>query len=468
MSIITRNYIKHLFAGSGIALAVILFDAMDMNAQIALPYTVGKNVQDSLSLKECIQFTLEHNINSTIYKNNASVAAEKIREYKAAMLPTVTGTATFDYNIKLQTSVIPAGTFSPTETKLQIGNKYSTGAYLEADQTILNRAYILDIKSSKIDKAVSDLNVQKENETLIYNTAISYYSILTYSEQQKLLLENERQDQQLQDILKLRYDQGVIKQSEYDRARVNLKNVQSDLALNRTNYEQALNTLKNAMGIDLQTPFSIADTVNYGQPVSMPSFTGAFDGHDLIDYKIDEQNILLKDLEVQKQRAAYLPTLSVYAKYGVNAFGTEFNNAFNAWFDYSAVGLKLSVPIFSGFKRNSQLAQSKITAKNQRLTQQLNLEGYKLEYKNSGARLFSSYTSLIKNKETMDLAGVVLASSTVEYREGSSTYSTFLDDDYSYKQAQSNYITSLIDFFNSRLSFEKSKGTLITYLNTNK
>jgi outer membrane protein TolC len=289
--------------------------------------------------------------------------------------------------------------------------------------------------------------------------------VLTYSEQQKLLLENERQDRQLQDILQLRYDQGVIKKSEYDRGRVNLRNVQSDLALNRTHYEQALNKLKNEMGMDLQAQITIADTVNYSQPVAMPYFTGTLDGRDLIDYQIDEQNVLMKDLDVQKKKAAYWPTLSAYAKYGANAYGTKLSNAFGSWFDYSAVGLKLSVPIFSGFRKNSQVAQSKLTAANQRLTRQLNLEGYKLEYKNSGARLFSSYTSLIKNKETLELARDVLSSSTVEYKEGTSTYSALLDDDYSYKQAQSNYITSLIDFFNSRLSFEKAKGSLISYLN---
>jgi outer membrane protein TolC len=434
---------------------------------LALSSGATIQAQDTLSLHDCILYTLKHNVNSTIYKNDTRISAEKIREYRSAMLPSVNGNAGFDYNPKLQVTIIPPGAFGPEETKIEMGTMFVPAVYVEADQVILNRAYILDIKSSKVDKVIADLNVQKENEVLVCNTALAYYDVLTYQEKIKLSLENEKQGIQLQDILKLRFEQGVAKQSEYDRVRVNLKNVQSELALNHTNYQQSLNKLKNAMGMDLQTPIAITDSVNYTATIVMPEMNG-FNTQELVDYQIDQQNVLQKGLDVKKKKAAYLPTLTAYGKYGANAFGSEFSNTFTSWYDYATIGLKLSVPIFNGFSKNSQLAQSKLNAENQRLTQQYNLENYKLEYQNSGTKLFSSYTSLQKDKETLELAKNILEASTVEYREGKSTYSAFLDDDYSYKQAQSNYISSLIDFLNSRLSFEKSKGTLFSYLNINK
>jgi outer membrane protein TolC len=421
------------------------------------------NAQDTLSLTKCIRVTLERNVNSTIYKNDVLLAQQKVRENKSAFLPTVSGNASFDYNIKLQTSIIPAGTLSPTETKLQIGNKFSTGGYLEADQAILDKSSGLAIRSAKVDKDISDLNVLKENESLIYNTASAYYQVLTYGEKGKLLRENENQYKQLLSILKLRYEQGVVKKSEYDRTRVNLNNIQAELALNENNYQLAINKLKNAMGIHLSTLININDSIDYSAQVAMPEAAG-FNTRDLVSYRIDEQNILLKDIDVQKKKAAFVPTLSAYAKYGVNAYGSQLSNAFNNWFDYSAIGVKLTVPIFSGFKKSSQLEQSKLDARNQRLTARLNNDSYKLDYENSGSQLFSSYTSLLKNKENLSLAREVLQATGLEYKEGTSTLSTFLDDDYSYKEAQSNYITSLLDFLNSRLSFEKAKGTLTNYV----
>lgn len=423
----------------------------------------AQQTDDVFKLQDCVQFTLKHNPNSTIYSNNVEGAEEKVRESRSAFLPTVSGYASFDYNIKLQTSIIPAGGLSANETKLQIGNKYSSGAYIQADQTVFDRTSNMSIRASKVEKEISDLNVLKENETLIYNTASAYYEVLTYSEKGKLLTKNEEQYKQLLAILKLRYDQGVVKKSEYDRTRVSLNNIQSEIALNENNYALSLNKLKNAMGMDLNAQLAIKDSVNFSTEVVKP-VAEELTPSDLLSYRIDQKNVLLKEIDLQKKKAAYLPTLSVYAKYGANAYSADVSSAFNRWFDYSVVGMKLSVPIFSGFKKSSQVAQSRITAENQRLTQKLNNDQYQLDYQNANSKVLSSYTSLVKNKENLDLAKEVLDAAGVEYREGTTTLSTFLDDDYSYKEAQSNYINSLIDYLNSQLSYEKAKGTLTTYI----
>lgn len=419
---------------------------------------------ESFKLRDCVQFALQHHPNSTIYVNNVQAAEEKVRENRAAFLPSISGNVNLDYNIKLQTSIIPAGALSPTETRLQMGSKFSSGAYVQADQYFFDQSSRMAVRSAKVEKEISDLNVLKENETLIYNTASAYYQVLTYREKGKLLAENEAQYKQLLEILKLRYQQGVVKKNEYDRTRVNLNNIQAELALSENNYTLALNKLKNAMGMDLDVVLTIDESIDYSTPASMPEVSD-LNTSELVAYRIDEKNVLLKEVDLLKKRAAYFPTISAYAKYGVNAYGSQASNAFTTWFDYSSLGIKMSVPIFSGFKRNSQLSQSKIAAENQRLTLKLNSDTYKLDYQNSGTQVFSSYTSLVKNKENLELAKEVLEATRVEYQEGTATPSTFLDADYSYKEAQSNYITSLLDFLNAQLSFEKAKGTLTSYIN---
>jgi outer membrane protein TolC len=315
-----------------------------------------------------------------------------------------------------------------------------------------------------VDKEIADLNVLKENESLVYNTASAYYETLTYGEKGKLLKENEKQYLQLVNILKLRYEQGVVKKSEYDRARVNVSNVQAELNLNNNNYQLALNKLKNAMGLDMKSALLIIDSIDFSNTIQMPSLTD-LNINDVTDYKIDQQNTLLKELEVARKKSAFLPTVSAYAKYGANAYGAQFSNAFSNWFDYSGVGVKLSVPIFSGFKKSSQLKQSQLSLESQKLTLKLNAENYKLDYENAGSKWLSSYTDLKKNKENLLLAKEVLDATTLEYREGTSSLSSFLDAEYSYKEAQTNYITSLLDYLTAQIAFEKSRGTLSSFVN---
>ena len=426
----------------------------------------ARSQEQALSLKDCIQYTLQHNPNGTIYKYSAQSAAEKVRESKAAFLPSVSGSVGLDYNLKLQTSVIPAGSFAPTETKLQLGNKFSNTAYIQADQNLFDKSASLGIKASKMNKEVADLTLSKESETLIYNTASSYYQALTYKEKGRLLTESEKQYETMVGILKLRYEQGVVKKSEYDRARVNYNNVQSEIQANNNAYKLAINTLKNNMGLDLEASIAINDSVNKVDVSELPTTkSNGLDGNTLIDFQIDQKNLELKKLDVRQKKAAFLPTLSMYGKYGGNAYGTDFVPALSNWYDYSVIGVKATIPLFNGFKKKSQLAQSHLGLKSQELTNKLNLQTYKLDVENAATQMASSYINLKKNKETLQLAKEMMDASTVEYREGTSTLSSLLDAEYSYKEARTNYTTTLLDYLNAQLSYYKNTGTITQLVN---
>jgi len=59
----------------------------------------------------------------------------------------------------------------------------------------------------------------------------------------------------------------------------------------------------------------------------------------------------------------------------------------------------------------------------------------------------------------------MMDASTVEYREGTATLSSLLDADYSYKEARTNYITSLLDYLTAQLSYYRNTGTIAQFIN---
>jgi outer membrane protein len=421
----------------------------------------------TMSLKECISYTLQHHPNSTIYKNSAKSAEEKIRESRSALLPSISGNVGLDYNLKLATSVIPAGAFSDKETKLQMGSKFSNTAYIQLDQKLFDKNASLDIKTSKVNKEIADLNLLKENETLIYNTSSVYYEVLTYAEKGKLLRESEKQYETTVSILKLRYAQGEEKKSEYNRARVNYSNVQFEIESNNSAYKLALNKLKNSIGMDIEVAISIKDSVTDMDVKEVPLTIGLnmFDVNRLLDFQIDQKNLSIKRLDLKQKKVAYIPTLSLYGKYGGNAYGSDFFPTFGNWYDYSVIGVKATIPLFSGFKRQSQFAQSKLSLASLELTNKLNLQTYKLNIENASTNIVSTYTNLKKAKENLQLAKEMMDASTVEYREGTATLSSLLDADYSYKEARTNYTTSLLDYLTAQLSYHKNKGTITEFVN---
>jgi outer membrane protein TolC len=157
------------------------------------------------------------------------------------------------------------------------------------------------------------------------------------------------------------------------------------------------------------------------------------------------------------------PVLSAYARYGANAYSKKIETAFNQWFDYSAVGLRLNIPIFNGMRAHAQMKQSQLTMKNLEQNIKLTRQSNQLEFENAKTKLYSSYLNFQQDRSNLDLAKEVFDASTLEYKQGQIPLSDFLNADYSYKQAQSNYINSLVNFLSARIDYEKAKGNLTEY-----
>src|SRR5690606_30377447 len=128
----------------------------------------------------------------------------------------------------------------------------------------------------------------------------------------------------------------------------------------------------------------------------------------------------------RRKRAQALPTISAYARYGANAFGNEFRTTFDNWYDYSSVGLKLNVPIFSGLRRVSQIKQSELNLNISRQNLIINSRAYELQLQNAQAKLTTSYLTLQSNRENMTLANEVYEMTALQYQSGTIGLSDFL------------------------------------------
>ena len=420
--------------------------------------------QQSYSLKEAIDYSLKNHGSNEIYNNELEKVRLQSKEALSAYLPQVNGNITFDDNNKRQTTILPGAMFgSEKDIPVQFGNKYNSGAMMQLDQTIYDQALLYGIKAGVPSQRIAELKISKNNEELIYNTAAAYSQILILKEQQRLLAANEKQYHDLFDITKFRFDKGVAKKVDMDRVTVQLNNIKSQQKQIQTDIDVSYNALKNAMGLPLDASLQIEDSLNYNKYQIVE--TDNLNMQQLIDYQLQEQNIALQEIDVKRKQAAYLPTVSAYARYGGQAFGNDIGKATTDWRDYSAIGLKVNVPIFSGRRREAQLQESKLDLANAKKNLELNTSQLEMQFKNADRQLQENITTLSTNKNNMDLAKSVYETSQFEYSKGVATMSDLLNADFSYKQAQSNYITSLLQLVSNRLAYERAKGTITNFIN---
>lgn len=420
--------------------------------------------QQKYTLKQCIDHSLKNHLSNEVYQNNTEIANQQGREAIAGYMPQVNINTNFDDNIKLATSIIPAGPLGPEPQRFQMGQKFVTGATAQLDQTIFDQSMIYGIQANAPNKEIAALNQQQNQETLIYNTTAAYIETAIYSEKIRILAINEVKYKELLEIKKLQYEKGTAIQVDYNRILVTYKNIVAEKTLAETNRELGLNKLKDAMGMGLNENITINDSLDY-QRLIPDSDMSEFNVSQLFTYKINAQKIRLQEIDVKRKKAAYMPTLTGYARYGAQSYSQTTSTLFQTWFDYSAIGLKLSIPVFNGFKRESQLQQSKLNLENMQKNFMITNNTLQLQALNANTQLKKSYNDVANNNENLNLAQEVFDITNLQYQKGIGTLTDLLNAEYSLKEAQNNYITSMLNLLSATLNNEKANGTLIPFAN---
>ncbi|MGA0559613.1 TolC family protein [Larkinella sp. VNQ87] len=415
------------------------------------------------SLKSCIDYGLQHFGTVRIAQYQTETANQQARQAVGLYLPQVTGSGNFTDNIKLQTSIIPAGIFGPEPVRVAFGQKYQTNVSAQATQPIFDKSLLIGLKANKPNQQLAQLNNRQTQEEIIYNITSNYYQVFIAQQQINLLRDNLERTQQVLNILKLQRDNGVIQPIDYTNTEVSYNNTRSQLSVAENDLNLALNRLKYQMGLPADQPLVLPDSLAFNQiaPIEVPPF----DVKKLVSFQQAETNLALQRLQLERIKAGYLPTLSASASYGTLAFANQFGDAFRNFTGFGSVGLSLRVPIFDGLQRDAQIQQQRLTVLTQEEQQRLNASAFQLQFNNSQSQLQRAQTTVQNDDRTVKLAQEVYNVTTLQYRQGTKSLTDLINADNSYRQAQSNYINSLINYYQARLDLEQSQGTLLTFYN---
>ena len=422
--------------------------------------------QKNWTLKQCIEYGLKNNRNNTIYANEKLAADAKAKEVLADYLPKVSLTSTLDNNLKLQQSVIPAGIFGPDEIRVSLTQKYNSNFVGQLDQVIYDQSLLTGLKANKYNKLRADLNIEQSNEAIIYNISIAYFQIFVYNEQLELLEYNKETYEKQIEIYRLQVDKGVTLQKDLDKVNVDYNNTISQIRVAESNLKLAENELKYEMGYPINDLLTVNISTELEIPLKSEDNADTFSAASRIDYKLSELNIKTLEIEQTRIKAEGLPKLSGYFRYGAVGFGDNLNGAYDQLLPYSAVGLKLSIPILDFYKRNAQYKQAKINRINAEESLKLAEGKYKVEYENASTKLVQAQTNVENDKRNVELAESVLKVTDLQFQKGTTNLTDWLNTQNSLREAQNIYLNSLYSFYQARIDLEKAAGTLKTFYNS--
>ena len=177
-------------------------------------------------------------------------------------------------------------------------------------------------------------------------------------------------------------------------------------------------------------------------------------------------------LEFQKTaiKAEYYPTLSLLAGYNYLGQGPEvpfFAKPADGvyWSDYSAIGLNLRVPIFTGFGTRARVRQADVNIRSLQEDIKDTQLGLDLDYRNAKAQIENNLVTIKNQKENMRLAGDILKNTKNNYLQGLASLTDLLDSENASLEAQNNYTRAVLAYKIAEIALIKSKGELKNLLN---
>jgi outer membrane protein len=438
-------------------------------ALTAQSQTAPATVTNPLTLKAAITYALENKADAKKARLSVENSEYQIEEVRSRALPQIAANGSLAYNPILQTNVLDGAMFGQPGQSIQVafGQKWTSGAGVSLTQTIFDQSVFTGLRAAKSTREFYQINNQLTEEQVIERVANNYYSVYVLRERLTLLDSNYVNTTKVRDIVKGQFDNGLAKKIDLDRIIVKMSNIDTERQQIKNQIQLQENALKFYMGMPIETKIVIPQTEFEVTPQELTEVPNTANRTEYLLLKKQEE---LLEFQKTAVKAAYYPTLSLVAGYNYIGQGPEvplFAKPADGvyWSDYSAIGLNLKVPIFTGFGTRAKVRQADVdirTLQEDIKDTQLSLD---LDYINAKTQIENNIITIGNQKENMRLAGDILKNTKNNYLQGLASLTDLLDAENASLEAQNNYTRAVLAYKIAEITLIKSKGELKTLLN---
>lgn len=422
----------------------------------------------TLTLKDALNYALQNKAEAKKSKLQVENSEYKIQEIRSRALPQIYANGNLTYNPIIQTTVIDGAGFGQPGTTIQaaFGQKWTSTAGVSLTQAIFDQAVFTGLRAAQSTREFYQINDQLTEEQVIERVANNYYSVYVQRERLKLLDSTYVNTTKVHDIVKGQFENGLAKKIDLDRIVVKLSNIDTDRQQVKNQVELQENALKFYMGMPIETQIEIPKEEFQAVPAALTEVPNVENRTEYLLLKKQEELLVYNKKAVE---AGYYPTLSLSA--GYNYIGQGPHMPWFAkpekgvyWSDFSAIGLNLNIPIFTGFGTRAKVRQADIEIRSIQEDLKDTKLSLDLDYRNAMTQINNNIVTIENQRENMRLAREILSNTKNNYLQGLASLTDLLDAENAHQEAQNNFTRAVLNYKIAEISLIKSKGELKTLI----
>lgn len=456
------------------------------------PRAVG--VRGPLTLEEAVRMALERNRDVRDARLALESAEERVGEAWASVFPSVDLSASFTRSLTVPKTFIPAIIFDPDAAPdeligVQFGADNSWSTQIRVEQPLFQAGAFIGVGAAARYEALQREMLRGRQHGVVTRVRIAYYDVLLAQERVRLTENTVRRVRETLEETQALNRAGLA--SDYDvlRLQVELGNVEPELRRAQNRVLQARRALAVELGLDALDSLEVegslaemhvgrvADNDAAGGNGGVLRFTGLADpeamaADEVVALALERRSDLrqlelmerLRHTELRLEQAEYLPKVSLFGIYLINAQ----ENGSPDFFGESArqrsygrqVGVQVTLPLFSGFKRPARIGQKKAALA--QAETQLRFAADQAEHQ--VRTLLEQVEEARRRADAQRLAvaqaqrGFEIASA--QYREGLGSQLEVTDAEVALRQSEFNYAESVYEYLVARARLDEAVGTV--------
>lgn len=433
------------------------------------------------SLQEAQAYALKNNKTLQNAMADVDLAEAQLKEAKGAGLPKVDGSLDYMTNFGyeflfslggdggeppvIDYTKLDAGDFevlkilesmsSSSSPSIKMSDQAS--ANIQVSQLIFSGQYWVGIEMAKLGKVIREKGVSVTSLEIKEQVINSYYLILITQNLLRVIEENELNMKEMYTHSNNLYQAGLAEKTDVDQIRINMSQLENSKRAMQRNLQLNYNMFRMLLGLEAGTEIVLSESLD-GLLANLEGKmipTGDLIVDDNLNFQMMKVQEQIGEKKLDMQKWAYAPTLVGFYSYKEKILASAFDLSPN-----HAAGLTMSIPIFSGGAKNAQLTQAKIELdKAERnislLREQLALQNDQLVF-----NLTNAFENFQTQKASVGVAKDVYYSIKNKFQQGLISTMELTQANSNYLQAESNYVSSLMELLKSKLALDKLNNNL--------
>lgn len=416
------------------------------------------------SLQQCIDTALVNSKKLQISKNNQQINEQKRKEVQANLFPRIDANGEYKYYMDLPYQLMPLSTFNPTAPEgqfkeAQFGVPHNINANLQVSMPLYNPQLYTNISATKMAIEMSSLQHKKTEEEVFFDVSNLYYNAQILQNQLAFIDSNINNNKVLLKNMQLLHSQLLAKQTDVTKIELQLQQLVTQHELLTSKHEQVLNALKIMMGINLETIINVEQQIVFKTQSEQTSFNN-------IDIALVQQKTKLLDLELKSIKRSRLPTVALFGMYGTTGFGyNQQPNEFLNFYPISFGGIKMQYPLFQGLSTQRKINQKKLELTNANLQLEMLNDQANMQTLNARQQKIITQKTVQNTQKQVELASKVYQQILLQQKQGTANLTEVLMADNALREAQQQYLSSIIEYLKADLELKKITGNFKTITN---